>query len=880
MTEEESDLGDRESEQFLLDTSYPDGYFSLRSAVEDGNKTSIISIYGNNTLRTTNVAESITTGHGDDIIDGRGGADTMSGSYGNDTYYVDNAADVVIESDNTDGTEIDTIISSVSLSLGAFRLPYLQRANIENLTLAGSNAINGTGNELDNRLTGNVAANTLVGGAGNDWLDGGIGADALTGGTGDDTYMVDSVGDVVTELAGEGTDLVWAGVSYTLSAEVENLRLIYGSSAFDGTGNTLDNSIIGNDAANRLDGGLGADRMDGRRGDDTYVVDNIGDTIVDSSGTDTVETSLNSYILGNALENLTYTGSASFAGTGNVSANRITSGSGNDTLNGGAGADILVGGAGNDVYVVDNIADTVIETTSTGTDAGGVELVNSSVSFTLGAFVENLTLTGTGAINATGNALANNLIGNGAANILDGLNGNDVLTGNAGADTLNGGTENDVLTGGEGNDILDGGADLDTVVLSGRRSDYAVAKGSDGLIVSDLRAGGPDGIDTVLNVEAFQFLGGQTTPIGTIQNSFASQTLQGTSGQDVFLFDTALGLSLGNDTIRNFGAGDRLVTTTRLYDANEDGRVTANGSDRFLLPDLVYDGVSDTGSVKVFSTTGRAVTNLVLAETTVRDGISYHSYAALGDTTSPAVGVYAGTAAADTFTAASGASWTINGLGGNDILTGADKADTLNGGEGDDRLAGGGGNDTVEGGLGRDTVVFTGSRADYNVAKSGSGLSVTGSNTGAGDGTDLITGAERFEFAGGSGAPAGALVSTDLSETLQGTSGRDVFYFDTEVGLGLGTDTIRNFASGDRIVTTTRLYDANEDGRVTANGSDRFLLPDTIYDAVSDTGSLKVLTATGGVVSNLRHVGDVTQGDGMVFHVYAASSDTTNWLLA
>ncbi|GJD97769.1 hypothetical protein OCOJLMKI_5002 [Methylobacterium iners] len=248
--------------------------------------------------------------------------------------------------------------------------------------------------------------------------------------------------------------------------------------------------------------------------------------------------------------------------------------------------------------------------------------------------------------------------------------------------------------------------------------------------------------------------------------------------------------------------------------------------------------------------------------------------------TAPAEGqTYTGTAADNVFVATSGVSWTINGLGGNDTLTGAERADTLIGGEGDDRLAGGGGADTIEGGLGRDTVVFAGSRGDYSVVKSGAGLSVTGTHTGASDATDLITGAERFAFAGGAGAPAGALLSTDLSEVLTGTSGRDVFYFDTALGLGLGNDTIRGFAAGDRLVTTSRLYDANEDGRVSANSSDRYLLPDTVYDGVSDTGSLKVLTATGGVVSSLRHLGEVAQ-DGLVFQVYAATHDTTNWLLS
>lgn len=118
---------------------------------------------------------------------------------------------------------------------------------------------------------------------------------------------------------------------------------------------------------------------------------------------------------------------------------------GNDTLNGGAGADAMLGGAGNDTYVVNLSTDRVYETTTLGgtTNAGGTDTVQSAVSFSLAAstgvsFVERLVLTGTAAINGTGNALANSLTGNTAANVLRGGSGNDVLRGGLGNDTLYG----------------------------------------------------------------------------------------------------------------------------------------------------------------------------------------------------------------------------------------------------------------------------------------------------------------------------------------------------------------------------------------------------------------------------------------------------------
>ena len=138
-------------------------------------------------------------------------------------------------------------------------------------------------------------------------------------------------------------------------------------------------------------------------------------------------------------------------------------GSGNDSLtgnavanllNGGRGADTLLGGAGNDTYVVDNLGDKVYETTTLGgtTNAGGTDTVRSSVSYTLGSFVEKLVLTGSAAINGTGNSLANSLTGNAAANTLNGGGGNDTLASGAGNDTLVGGAGSDRLTGGSGGD--------------------------------------------------------------------------------------------------------------------------------------------------------------------------------------------------------------------------------------------------------------------------------------------------------------------------------------------------------------------------------------------------------------------------------------------
>ncbi|MCB1490875.1 MAG: M10 family metallopeptidase C-terminal domain-containing protein, partial [Rhodobiaceae bacterium] len=345
---------------------------------------------------------------GNDTIDGGRGADLIDGGNGFDTATYETSFEAIIR--RPDLATKGDIYNDTLVSIEAFRLtPF---ADIF-WGFSGDNFINGMGgddeiagfggNDLlnggdgDDTLFGQGGNDTLIGGFGDDLLEGGTGddqldgtqgADRMYGGDGNDTYYVDNTGDVVfegrTNYGGVGGfDIVISDVDFTLPGGVEKLFLSFDFTAIRATGNNLTNELRGNHLNNVLDGGAGVDLMIGKEGNDTYVVDNAGDIVDESSG-------------------------------------------------------------------------------------NGTDTVRSSVSFDLSDFnlargnVENLTLTGTNAINGTGNALANTIHGNSAVNILQGLSGADRLYGGGGNDRIYGGSGDDYISGGTGNDVLVGSTGNDT----------------------------------------------------------------------------------------------------------------------------------------------------------------------------------------------------------------------------------------------------------------------------------------------------------------------------------------------------------------------------------------------------------------------------------
>jgi Ca2+-binding RTX toxin-like protein len=406
-------------------------------------------------------------------------------------------------------TITDTLTASVTTTLPA---------NVENLTLTGAAAINGTGNSGNNVITGNT---------GNNILDGGLGTDTLIGGLGNDTYVVDSATDTITELANGGTDTIQSSVTYTIAAlvNVENLTLT--GAAANGTGNAGNNVITGNTGNNILDGGLGTDTLIGGLGNDIYVVDSATDTITElaNGGTDTIQSSVTYTIAALVnVENLTLTGAAA-NGTGNAGNNVITGNGANNILNGGAGIDTLIGGAGNDTYVVDSATDTITELTNGGTDT-----IQSSVTYTIAALVnvENLTLTGAAAINGAGNA------------------GNNVITGNTGNNILTGGTGKDTLTGWLGVDRFDYRTLTDSLLSNfDVVTDFNALAGNDLFLVSTARSVFSD-VGSVATLDAPGIAAKLTNPF-FIANSAARFTFGARTF--VAINDATAGFSATTDAI-------------------------------------------------------------------------------------------------------------------------------------------------------------------------------------------------------------------------------------------------------------------------------------------------------------------------------------------
>ncbi|QBE63353.1 calcium-binding protein [Pseudoduganella lutea] len=559
------------------------------------------------------LANVIAGGSGNDTIDGAGGADTFvaSGASGDYTWQRPNATDVML----VKGTQKITLKN----------IEHVRFSDVL-LTLAD--------------MLGDLASadnDILAGTSGNDTLDGLAGADEMSGGAGDDLYVVDQTGDTVREKAGEGRDTVHVALTkgaYVLAANVEDAK-VTSTGATGITGNDLDNALAGNAAVNVLTGGAGNDVLDGDKGNDVlagglgndmYVVDATGDKVTElaDQGTDTVSTRLAKYTAGANIENVTYTGTTAFAGTGNALDNVIAAGFGNDTIDGAAGKDryviegdfadfqrqspndkdlVLVKGTqkitlrnieevefsdgvktlaqlqvnvasqGNDTLTGSDAADQMNGlagadqlTGGKGDDTYFLDNAGDTVIELANGGIDTVSIGISAKMTYTlGGEIEHAKITSGAAIHLVGNGKDNTLTGNGAANMLTGGAGDDRLFGDKGNDTLDGGAGNDF---------YSVDAAGDKVL--EAVDGGYDIVETTVakttlaaNVEELRFTGkGAFTGIGNvldnvIAGSTSSDKLTGGLGADTFV------MGAGNDTITDFVRGtDHLAIARKIGDGD------------------------------------------------------------------------------------------------------------------------------------------------------------------------------------------------------------------------------------------------------------------------------------------------------------------------
>ena len=588
------------------------------------------------------------------------------------------------------------------------------------------------------------------------------------------------------------------------------------------TGTAFDDELQGLAGNDVLNGGLGTDLLLGGSGDDTYLIDDVDDLIVelDGEGRDTVLTTLSSYVLGENLENLSFSSSGGVVGTGNALANLISGGAGNDLLIGAGGDDTLAGGVGDDIYLIEDTGDVIVEGAGAGTDLAQV----GAASYTLGANVENMQYTGFGNFIGAGNALANVISGGAGDDVLDGLDGNDTLVGDLGNDVLRGGLGNDQIDGNEGDDLLDGGAGVDT--LRGGMGDdrYLVDNVQD--VISELAAEGEDSVTTSLTaytlgefLENLAYSGSAAfTGIGNAQ----ANTITGGGGAD--LLDGGAGIDflsggLGNDI---YVVDEALDVVNELAGQGTD-LVRTNLASYTLFANV--ENLTFTGS-GMFVGAGNALANVItggadgdvldggLGNDTLIGGLGDDTYAvnSTADVIVEAVGAgidlvnssaLAYTLSANVenlaFTGIGNFTGTGNALGNE--ITGGAGADTLNGGAGIDTMAGGAANDTYIADNSLDVAVELAGNGIDNVRSTALaytlGLNVenltfigVGNFSGTGNATgNIITGGAGNDILNGLGG----------ADTLTGGLGNDTYIVDTTgdtplEALGAGIDSVQSSA--------------------------------------------------------------------------------------
>jgi Ca2+-binding RTX toxin-like protein len=364
--------------------------------------------HGTNTITTGGGMDVILSGNGADTIVAGAGVDSITVTGGSDTVDGDAGSDLLIVNYSAAVTDVTGGVTGGNLGTGyTGHFADLALATLDFVEIERFNVTTGTGNDA---ITTGGADDVITTGAGSDYLDGGAGADQMSGQAGNDVYGVDNANDQVIEAAGEGSDVVYSLVDYSLSpgSSVERLSSIDWTftTPLSLTGNELANLVEGNAGANLLNGGGGADRMLGFGGNDIYVVDNGGDQVIETAGQGSdVVYALADYTLiaGSNVERLSsidWSSTNALNLTGNELANLVEGNAGANVLDGKGGNDTLIGFGGADQFNftsaldasnVDTISDFVHGTDKIGLDDAVFTAIGGLGALGAGAFVNGST---------------------------------------------------------------------------------------------------------------------------------------------------------------------------------------------------------------------------------------------------------------------------------------------------------------------------------------------------------------------------------------------------------------------------------------------------------------------------------------------------------
>ncbi|MDZ4393497.1 M10 family metallopeptidase C-terminal domain-containing protein [Cypionkella sp.] len=716
----------------------------------DGND-SVTGTSGDNTIYGGDGNDTINDGSGGDAVYGGDGNDlfnTGDSSFTGDSFYGGLGTDTLSYEIHDWGTPFSPVVFDFTTGIASY----------SGFTETFSSIEIFRGSQGDETIISNGGDQTYYGNDGNDSMVSGIGDETMYGGNGIDvidhrawdasytfnmaTGLTNFSGELYTgfEIAymGDGDDSVTGSAGADTIYGGIGADTLYGGGSVDdlygGAGNDFF-LYVSNESYDNYYGGADVDHVEFQPffGDDLVI--NLAIGSFDGGGVTRAFTGIewvttstgNDTVTGNAADNRIFLGDGNDSVLGNAGNDTLDAGAGNDTLNGGLGADSMTGGAGDDSYNVDDAGDVIVEL-----NEAGIDLVRSSVSFSLGAnsqYLENLILLGSADIDGIGNTIANNLTGNTGANALTGGAGNDALYGGAGNDTLNGGLDDDALYGGVGNDSLLGAAGNDTLNGAVGVDTMAGGLGDDFYVVNEagdtiVELSGPSGgIDSVSSLVTFSLaaqtgdiehltLGGATNINGT-GNGLANM-LTGNDGDNQLdglgAADSLYG-GLGNDTLDGGTGADMLVGGT-----GNDVYVIDDAGD--TITELVGEGSADSILTDVdvqMATLAANVENLTMRNVATAVTVSGNALANIMNGNIFANSITGWGAADSLFGGAGNDSLyggnqndLLNGGADNDVLYGGNDADTLIGNIGNDTLHGQAGDDILTGGAGGDVFVFAG----------------------------------------------------------------------------------------------------------------------------------------------------------------------------